>query len=325
MPRPRTNLDAWRVEIETRTAQGQTQQEILNWLHEEGVRVARSTFQAILYEWGTLSDRTRLRIHLQDPSLLTAIHDLWSRQQLSDTQIAETLTARGMVLSTLQVQEIRLKHKWHRRNNDPEVQAASFQLAKQACWEAITIGPGRSYGRNLMYWYLKTQKGLNLRRDDIQDALHVIHQYQGRDRRPRMKPTHRRQAVFPGINFIWSVDGHSKLQNYGIDVYGAIDGFSRRILWINVGLASNTQVSVARQYLQAIRALKIRPRIIRSDRGTETAMMADMHYSLEVHHRSQLFNHNQAANPLPLRECYLYGKSTTNQRIESWWLRLITA
>ena len=88
------------------------------------------------------------------------------------------------------------------------------------------------------------------------------------------------------------MDGHSKLLNYGIDIYGAIDGFSRRLLWINVGPTSNTQVSVARQYLQAIKALRIRPVKVRSDRGTETAMMADMQYSLEVQHRSRLHNHN---------------------------------
>ena len=91
-----------------------------------------------------------------------------------------------------------------------------------------------------MYWYLKSEKRLNIRRDDVQDALQAIHQYQGRDRRPRMKPTHRRQAVFPGNNFVWSVDGHDKLLNWGIDIYAAIDGFLRRIIWINVDLASNT-------------------------------------------------------------------------------------
>jgi len=97
-----------------------------------------------------------------------------------------------------------------------------------------------------MYWYLRSIKHLDVRRDDVQDALQIIHQYQGRDRRLKMKPTHRRQAIFPGNNFVWSVDGHSKLQNWGIDIYGAIDAFSRRIIWINVGLAWNTQVSIAR-------------------------------------------------------------------------------
>ena len=133
MPRPKTNLDTWRGAIETRITEGQTQQEILTWLHEEGIRVSRSTFQGILRLWGTDSNRTRLRNRLQDPSLPITIHDLWSQQQLSDTQIAETLTARGLDLSTRQVKEIRLQYKWHRRNDNPEVQKASFQQAKEAC------------------------------------------------------------------------------------------------------------------------------------------------------------------------------------------------
>ena len=120
------------------------------------------------------------------------IHDLWSQHQLDDTQIAETLTARGIDLSPLQIQKIRWKYKWHRRNVNPVVQEATSLEAKNACWEAITVGPGRSYGRNLMYWYLKSEKRFNLRRRDIQDALQAIHQYQGRDRRSRIKPTHRR-------------------------------------------------------------------------------------------------------------------------------------
>ena len=84
MPRPKTNLDAWRGAIETRIAEGQTQQEILTWLHGEGIRVARSTFQAIIRLWGTENDRTRLRMRLQDPSIHAAVHDLWSQHQLND-------------------------------------------------------------------------------------------------------------------------------------------------------------------------------------------------------------------------------------------------
>lgn len=83
---------------------------ILTWLQGEGVRVTLRTFQRILQAWGTLSNRTRLRNSLQDPSLPTAVHDLWPQHQLDDTQIAETLTARGTPLSALRVQEIRLQH-----------------------------------------------------------------------------------------------------------------------------------------------------------------------------------------------------------------------
>jgi hypothetical protein len=69
--------------IEQRITEGQTQDEILTWL-QEGVRVTLRTFRHILQAWGTLSNRTRLRNSLQDPSLPTAVHDLWSQHQLDD-------------------------------------------------------------------------------------------------------------------------------------------------------------------------------------------------------------------------------------------------
>lgn len=184
-------------------------------------------------------------------------------------------------------------------------------------------GPARNYGRNMMWSYLRTELHLNLRRDDVHTALVHIYQQQGRSRERQQHPTHRRQAIFRGPNWVWSVDGHEKLRNWGIDIYGAIDGYSRYIIWMWVGPSSLTQVCVAKQYLQAIEEHSIRPFFIRSDRGTETALMADTHYSLEVYYQSRWFGHDQASNPFPLRWCYLYGKSTANQRIESFWLRLI--
>ena len=78
MPRPQTNLDAWQDTIEARITEGQTQYEILTWLAGEGVRVSRGTLRSILRLWGIESDRSRLRNHRQDPSVPTAIHDLWS-------------------------------------------------------------------------------------------------------------------------------------------------------------------------------------------------------------------------------------------------------
>ena len=103
MPRPKTNLDAWRGTIEQRITEGQTQPEILAWLNREGIVVSRSTFKRILQAWGAQTNYARLRIHLQDPSLPAAVHELWSQHQLNDAQIAETLTARGTALLALQV------------------------------------------------------------------------------------------------------------------------------------------------------------------------------------------------------------------------------
>ena len=38
-----------------------------------------------------------------------------------------------------------------------------------------------------------------------------------------------------GPNYVWHIDGYDKLKPYGFYVHGAIDGFSRRIMWIEVG------------------------------------------------------------------------------------------
>lgn len=123
---------------------------------------------------------------------------------------------------------------------------------------------------------------------------------------------HRGEYLVPGPNFVWSVDGYLKLAPYGIEVYAAIDAYSRYIIWIYVGISARTAVSVLRQYLNTVEVLGQHPRFVRSDHGGETVLLADAHHQLQ-----------KAIEPdLTFQECYMYGTSTTNQRIESWWNQL---
>ena len=47
------------------------------------------------------------------------------------------------------------------------------------------------------------------------------------------------EAIFKGPDFYWSVDGHKKLsKQFGIEIYVAIDAYSRRLIWIYVGVSS---------------------------------------------------------------------------------------
>lgn len=46
--------------------------------------------------------------------------------------------------------------------------------------------------------------------------------------------------VSPGPNHVWHMDGYLKLVNYGIEMYAAIDGYSRFILWIYIGVSART-------------------------------------------------------------------------------------
>ena len=41
----------------------------------------------------------------------------------------------------------------------------------------------------------------------------------------------RQRYITPGPNFLWHVDGWNKLAHFDIFIHGAVDGFSRRILW----------------------------------------------------------------------------------------------
>ena len=40
-------------------------------------------------------------------------------------------------------------------------------------------------------------------------------------------------------NAVWHADGYDKLKPYGFPIHGAIDGFSRRVLWLDVTRSNN--------------------------------------------------------------------------------------
>jgi hypothetical protein len=49
-----------------------------------------------------------------------------------------------------------------------------------------------------------------------------------------------------GPNDVWYIDGYMKLEPFGIEIYAIIDGYSRYIVWIYVGITARTAVSVLR-------------------------------------------------------------------------------
>jgi len=86
----------------------------------------------------------------------------------------------------------------------------------------------------------------------------------------------------------------------------------RYIPWIYVGISTRTGVSCLRQYLTVVESTGILPHSIRSDRGTETMMMASAHWRL-----------HQAMQPnIAFQDVWWYGTSTLNQRIEAWWRQM---
>ncbi|KAL4744526.1 hypothetical protein BDW72DRAFT_188322 [Aspergillus terricola var. indicus] len=108
------------------------------------------------------------------------------------------------------------------------------------------------------------------------------------------------------------MDGYHKLASYGIEIYAAVDAYSRYIMWIYVGIASHTAVSVLRQFLEAVQVIKRQPQMIRSGQGTATVLLA------EAQHKLQQSRHPETQ----LSDCYIFSTTTANQRIEAWWDQL---
>ncbi len=135
---------------------------------------------------------------------------------------------------------------------------------------------------------------------------------EGVERRKYDLQRHRGQMEVEGPNLIWSMDAYLKFWEVDIEIYAAIDAYSRYVPWIYCGVSGRTGVSVLKQYLDVISQTGFYPRFLRSDRGTETMMCANAHFQLAL----------QEDPTIQLRDCFMYGTSTANQRIESWWGQL---
>ena len=113
----------------------------------------------------------------------------------------------------------------------------------------------------------------------------------------------RRKYSSKGPNYMWHIDGYDKLKGYGLPVHGCVDGFSRKVIWLRVCYTNNDPSVIAGLYFEAVKTLGVCPNRIRADFGTENVVIEAMQRALR----------NDEPN------CFLYGTSQHNQRIESWW------
>jgi len=65
----------------------------------------------------------------------------------------------------------------------------------------------------------------------------------------------RRTFASPGPNDTWSCDGYDKLERWGFPIHGCLDGFSRYLLWLRVGISNHDPRWILAYYLEAIEEL----------------------------------------------------------------------
>ena len=299
------NFDAYKEEIIRLRAQ-KTPKEIIQYLHTTyDLSITERTLNRRLKEWGV-----SIYTKLAGIDLLNRIQELFFNG-LNDTQILRTLKAEDHTITLegvrrLRVEELNLKH----RLRTEEEQEASNESTLSQLIDELQKGVIAGYGRGLLYAHFQ-ELGVQVSRDRL-FAIYRTLVPDAVDRRTRNMQRHRGEYIVPGPNFVWSIDAYLKLSPYGIEVYAAIDAYSRYIVWIYIGISARTAISVLRQYLDTIEVLGQHPRFVRSDHGGETVLLASAHHQLQ-----------QIAQPdLEFRDCYMYGTSTANQRIESWWNQL---
>ena len=124
----------------------------------------------------------------------------------------------------------------------------------------------------------------------------------------------RRQYFNRGPNYMIHVDGYDKLKPYGIAIHGAVDGFSRKVLWLEAGPSNNNPRYIVRFYMDFVKEYRFVPKIVRSDAGTENVIMRDLQIAMRMDHRDDMSG----------RKSFMIGRSTANQRIARLWGTLNT-
>ena len=131
---------------------------------------------------------------------------------------------------------------------------------------------------------------------------------QGVEERSR-KRLHRRVYISKEPNYQWYIDGYDILAPFGFYVHGCIDGYSRRILWLEVEDSNHDPKLIGNYFIKTVTDVGKIPGGIRADRGTENVFVASIQRWLHWCVIGNEESHN----------CFKYVRSTSNQRIESWW------
>ena len=125
----------------------------------------------------------------------------------------------------------------------------------------------------------------------------------------RKKRLRRRVYSVPGPDFFWHQDRYDKLKPFGFAIHTCIDGYSRKIIWLDVASTNKDPSVVAGYLLKAVKSIGGLPVKIRTDDGTENSLIEAVQTAI----RSQ---QNDEYSGL---ESYCVGASTANRRIESLW------
>ena len=168
-------------------------------------------------------------------------------------------------------------------------------------------GSGRCLGYRSMPRRLQHDYHLSVGKHVIRTLLQNIDPYGVNQRRRRR--LERRRYRNPGPNGAWHIDGYDKLAPYGFHISGCIDGYSRRIMFLQVAATNHDPAVIACYYLSCVKQIQGCPRLVQTDCGTENVVVAEIQGVFCIN----------APPPFDGPNSHRYGSSPSNQRIEAWW------
>ena len=142
-----------------------------------------------------------------------------------------------------------------------EVQGSSSRLGYRGMWNLLRVSYGIRTPRNVVMRMLK--------------ELDPVATEERRSRQLK-----RRRYKSGGPNDTWHADGYDKLKPYGLPIHGAVDGFSRKILWLKVCKSNNNPFNPACFFVEAVKEFGFCPNLLRTDAGTENGIMASIQCAL---------------------------------------------
>ena len=180
------------------------------------------------------------------------------------------LLQHGIVCSARTVKRIlrRLRLKRAGSNNKSPIEHIVFAIV-----EELESSCGAFMGYRQLARRLRLKYDLQVRKDTVMKSLRIIDP-EGVECRKRRRLKRRRYGT-PGPNFLWHVDGSDELALFGTFIHAAMDGFSRRILWLDVNSTNKNPSIIAPHYLNAVLQLEGVPRWLRCDRGKENTIMGN--------------------------------------------------
>ena len=241
----------------------------------------------------------------------------------STTEIANKVEeATGLDITARQIDRLRSSNsillRYAPNSEDSHIrQVNTFDTVKE-----VIQGLGKSMGARWMWRWLRKCHGLYAKRDDVAAAQKIVDE-DGVSLRVLGKKHRRKEGyITAGPNFIWSMDGHDKLSVYSFKIYGAVDAYSRKIIWMYCGNANRSQFAVAQQYIDTVKSTRFCPQFLRFDHGAEVVIMATIQYELYISKAIAAGAPPEEVLASKCTDCVMWGPSTSNQRIESLWRRL---